>query len=181
MEVKALKPKRQPLSSELNDDYVLIYKDVDNILDDIDFVVDDDRILCKTIIDSLEKEAAAQLLAGKCVQLPYIGVIRRSPIKMALIKHYKEFKEKRSQLSREDYIAYCKKVMRQEKIDLRNAEIHKRKMNTFRKKNLKIWMEKKKAFGNAYANVYLYVLRYWTAIDFDWDVELAYQENVGNG
>ena len=54
-------------------------------------------------------------------------------------------------------------------------------MNTFRKKNLKIWMEKKKAFGDAYANVYLYVLRYWTAIDFDWDVELAYQENVGNG
>ena len=100
---------------------------------------------------------------------------------MALIKHYKEFKEKRSQLSREDYVAYCKKVMRQEKIDLQNAEIRKRKMNTFRKKNLKIWMEKKKAFGDAYANVYLYVLRYWTAIDFDWDVELAYQENVGNG
>lgn len=55
MEFKASKPKRQPLSSELNDDYVLIYKDADNILDDIDFVVDDDRILCKTIIDSLEK------------------------------------------------------------------------------------------------------------------------------
>ena len=181
MEFKVPKPKRQPLSSELDDDYVLIYKDVDNILDDIDFVVDDDRILCKTIIDSLEKEAAAQLLAGKCVQLPYIGNIRRNPIKMALIKRYKEFKEKRSQLSREDYVAYCKKVMRQEKIDLQNAEIHKRKMNTFRKKNLKIWMEKKKAFGDAYANVYLYVLKYWTAVDFDWDVELAYQENVGNG
>ena len=56
MEFKVPKPKRQPLSSELDDNYVLIYKDADNILDDIDFVVDDDRILCKTIIDSLEKE-----------------------------------------------------------------------------------------------------------------------------
>lgn len=46
MEFKVPKSKRQPLSSELDDDYVLIYKDVDNILDDIDFVVDDDRILC---------------------------------------------------------------------------------------------------------------------------------------
>lgn len=77
MEFKVSKPNRQPLSSELDDNYVLTYKDVDNILDDIDFVDDDDRILCKTIINSLEKEAAAQLLAGKCVQLPYIGIIRR--------------------------------------------------------------------------------------------------------
>lgn len=181
MEFKVSKPNRQPLSSELDDNYVLTYKDVDNILDDIDFVDDDDRILCKTIINSLEKEAAAQLLAGKCVQLPYIGIIRRNPIKMAVIKRYKEFKEKRSQLSRKDYIAYCKKVMKQEKMDLQNAELHKRKMNTFRKKNLKIWMEKKKVFGDAYANVYLYVLKYWTAVDFDWDVELAYQESVENG
>ena len=60
MEFKVPKSKRQPLSSELDDDYVLIYKDVDNILDDIDFVVDGCKDLLKLerdleSIDTLRK------------------------------------------------------------------------------------------------------------------------------
>ena len=101
MDFKKKIVRNRVIDHELDDDYLLIYKDIDNILDDIDFVTEDDRVLCRSIVDSLEKEAAAQLLAGQCVQLPYIGNIRRSPIKMAMISHYKEFKEKRSELSRE--------------------------------------------------------------------------------
>lgn len=177
MDFKKKIVRNRVINHELDDDYLLIYKDIDNILDDIDFVTEDDRVLCRSIVDSLEKEAAAQLLAGQCVQLPYIGNIRRSPIKMAMISHYKEFKEKRSELSREEYVAYCKGVMKKEKMKIQNMEIHKRKMNVFKKKYLKLWMDKRKQFGDAYANLYLLCYRNWTVVEFDWDVEIAYQES----
>lgn len=177
MDFKKKIVRNRVIDHELDDDYLLIYKDIDNILDDIDFVTEDDRVLCRSIVDSLEKEAAAQLLAGQCVQLPYIGNIRRSPIKMAMISYYKEFKEKRSELSREEYVAYCKGVMKKEKMKIQNMEIHKRKMNVFKKKYLKLWMDKRKQFGDAYANLHLLCYRNWTVVEFDWDVEIAYQES----
>lgn len=172
--------KNRVIDDELDNDYILIYKDIDNVLDDIDFVTDDDRVLCRSIIDSLEKEAAAQLLAGQCVQLPYIGNIRRSPIKMAMISHYKEFKQKRSELPKDEYIAYCKAVMKREKMNIQNMEIHKRKMNVFKKKYLKLWMDKQVTMGDAYANLWLFAFKNWTVVEFDWNVEIAYQESYND-
>lgn len=40
---------------DFDDDYILIYKDINNILDDIGFQ-GDDRILCKSIIEILKKK-----------------------------------------------------------------------------------------------------------------------------
>ena len=50
-------------------------------------------------------------------------------------------------------------------------------MNVFKKKYLKLWMDKRKQFGDAYANLYLLCYRNWTVVEFDWDVEIAYQES----
>lgn len=175
MDFKFKPPKNIINNTEIDTDYILVYKDIDNVLDDIDFVTQDDRILCRSIIDSLEKEAAAQLLAGKCIQLPYIGNIRRSPIKMAMINHYKDFKEKREVLTRSEYITYCKDVMKKEKMRIQNEELRKRKMNTFKKKKLKQWMNKMKQFSAAYANAWLLSVTTFTVIEFDWDIEQAYQ------
>lgn len=179
MELKNKIVKNKVIDDDLNDDYVMIYKDIDNILDDIDFVTADDRILCRSIIDSLEKEAAAQLVAGQCVQLPYIGNIRKSPIKTAMISHYKEFKQKRSELSKSDYLEYCRNVMNKEKMRIQNEEVRKRKLNTFRKKYLKLWIDKKNRLGDAYANLWLITFKDWQVVEFDWDVEIAYRESYG--
>lgn len=179
MEFKNKIVKNRCIDEELNDDYVMIYKDIDNILEDVGFVTDDDKVLCRSIIDSLEKEAAEQLLAGKCISLPYIGNIRRSPIKMAMISHYKEFKQKRNELSKPDYIAYCRDVMYKEKRRIQNEEVHKRKMNTLKKKHLKLWLDKQTSMGDAYANLWLIAFKNWTVIEFDWDIEIAYRESYG--
>lgn len=180
MEFKKNNVRPKHLDDVVIDDYTMIYKDIDNILEDIGLVTEDDKILCRTIIDSLEKEAAAQLLAGQCVQLPYIGNIRRSPIKMAMISHYKDFKQKRTELTKDEYVAYCKDVMRKEKMKIQKLEVHKRKMNTFRRRYMKLWMDRKKSMGDAYANLWLFAFKNWTVIDFDWDVEIAYRESYGS-
>ena len=175
MDFKFKPSKNVVPNTDIDTDYILIYKDIDNVLDDIDFVTNDDRVLCRSIIDSLEKEAAAQLLDGKCIQLPYIGNMRRSPIKMAMISHYKEFKEKREVLTKSQYIAYCKDVMKHEKMRIQNEEVRKRKMSTFKKKKLKQWLSRMKQFGAPYANAWLLSITKFTVIEFDWDVEQAYQ------
>lgn len=179
MEFKKNNVRPKHTDEEDIDDYVMIYKDIDNILEDTGLVTDDDKILCRTIIDSLEKEAAAQLLAGQCVSLPYIGTIRRSPIKMAMISHYKDFKQKRAELTKEKYIAYCKDVMQKEKMRIQKLEVHKRKMNTFRRKYMKLWMDKSKSMGAAYANLWLFCIKNWAVVELDWDVEIAYRESYG--
>lgn len=166
---------------ELTDDYILTYKELDDVLEDIDFAIDDDKHLCRSIIDSLEKELAKQLLDGKCVQIPYIGTVRKNPVRVSLIANYKEFKEKRSTLTKDEYKEYCRNKVNSIKRDVQNKEIHRRKMNTFKRKFLKLWMNKRDKFGDVYADLYLFCIRNWTVIEFDWDLEIAYQESRQNG
>ena len=84
---------------DFDDDYILIYKDINNILDDIGFQ-GDDRILCKSIIESLEKEASINIRKDKCVAIPHIGTIQKNWYRSKLISHYKDFKEARKTMTR---------------------------------------------------------------------------------
>lgn len=163
------------IDDNVDHDYILIYKDIDNILEELNYVEQNDKLLCRSIIDSLENEAAKQLLDGKCVALPYIGNIRRSPLKMAMISHYKDFKQKRTELTKTEYKEYCKKVMTEEKRNIQNNEIKKRKLNTLKRKHLPKWIEYEKRFGATYANVWLFSITKFTVIEFDEDVEEAIQ------
>lgn len=99
---------------DFDDDYILIYKDINNILDDIGFQ-DDDRILCKSIIENLEKEASINIRKDKCVAIPHIGTIQKNWYRSKLISHYKDFKEARKTMTREEYKEYTAKVMEEEK------------------------------------------------------------------
>lgn len=176
MEFKDLNNK-EIISSEVDTEFPLIFKDIDNILDDMTFSNKEDRILCRTIIDSLEKEASVQLLEGKCVQLPYIGNIYRNKLKLAMTSHYKDLKEKRKELTKEEYKEYCRNIARKENMRIQNEEVAKRKLNTFKRKHLKMWMDKRNKFGDAYANLWLRFIKTWKDIPFNWDVEIAYQES----
>ena len=99
---------------DFDDDYILIYKDINNILDDIGFQ-GDDRILCKYIIENLEKEASINIRKDKCVAIPHIGTIQKNWYRSKLISHYKDFKEARKTMTREEYKEYTAKVMEEEK------------------------------------------------------------------
>lgn len=99
---------------DFDDDYILIYKDINNILDDIGFQ-GDDRILCKSIIENLEKEASINIRKDKCVAIPHIGTIQKNWYRSKLISHYKDFKEARKTMTREEYKEYTAKVMEEEK------------------------------------------------------------------
>ena len=53
------------------DDYSIISKNTNDILNDMDFKDDDDRYMCYSIINSLEKYAAQCIRDTKIVSLPF--------------------------------------------------------------------------------------------------------------
>lgn len=125
---------------DFDDDYILIYKDINNILDDIGFQ-GDDRILCKSIIESLEKEASINIRKDKCVAIPYIGTIQKNWYRSKLISHYKDFKEARKTMTREEYKEYTAKVMEEEKQKHYEEEEKIKTEHKFKKKLLPTWIK----------------------------------------
>ena len=165
-------------ANELDSDkFELIYKDLDIIVDEIPFDNLQDRMLCKDIIAHLEEEAAKQLRDGKCISIPNIGKIRRNPIQTALLNNYKDFKEKREVLTHDEYLEYTKEKMREVKWKLQNEEVRKRKLNSFKKKVLKMYINKMQEHGEVYANFWLYIINKLEPVEFNPDVEEAYQES----
>ena len=140
---------------DFDDDYILIYKDINNILDDIGFQVDD-RILCKSIIESLEIEASINIRKDKCVAIPHIGTIQKNWYRSKLISHYKDFKEARKTMTREEYKEYTAKVMEEEKQKHYEEEEKIKTELKFKKKLLPIWIKLSKKHSAAYANLWLY-------------------------
>lgn len=160
------------------EDYLCIYKDIDNIIDDLNYN-NEDKLICRSIIDSLEKEIAKQLLAKKCVQLPFIGNMQKHKIKEALISHYKDFKEARKKMTKEEYIQYARKVLKEEKENIRKKELQIKNKNKIKSNNYKLYIDLFRKFGEVYANFWLYSISKWTIVEFDPDIELAYREYKG--
>ena len=157
-----------------DDDYILIYKDINNILDDIGFQ-GDDRILCKSIIESLEKEASINIRKDKCVAIPHIGTIQKNWYRSKLISHYKDFKEARKTMTREEYKEYTAKVMEEEKQKHYEEEEKIKTELKFKKKLLPIWIKLSKKHSAAYANLWLYAIGKLEIIEFDEEVEEIYE------
>ncbi len=165
-------------ANELDSDkFELIYKDLDIIIDEIPFDNLQDRMLCKDIVNHLEEEAAKQIKDGKCVSIPNIGNIRRNPIQTALMNNYKDFKEKRETLSHDEYLEYTKSKMREAKWNLQNEEVKKRRLNSFKKRVLKLYIDKVRKYGDTYANFWLYSINSLKPVEFNPEVEDAYQES----
>lgn len=157
------------------DEYVCIFKDIDNILDDLNYN-NEDRMICRSIITSLENEAAKQLSNKKCVQLPFIGNIRKHKIREALVSHYKDFKEARKRMTKEEYNQYARSILKQEKQRIKEEERKLKNRNNLKSTNYSLWLSKFRKFGEHYANFWLYSISMFTIVELDPDVELAYRE-----
>ena len=78
---------------DLVEDYVLVYKDYENVLKDIDFANDEERLLTRAIIKNLEHEASKQFLKELAVDIPYIGVAQRNLLRKSIVASYYELKD----------------------------------------------------------------------------------------
>lgn len=160
---------------DINNEYVIISKDTDNILDDLDFKNEDDKILCKSIIDNLEKQAAAEIRKMKVVQLPLIGCIRIDPIKRRLRDAKLHLSLMRKNMSKADYKQYVKDIVHEFGQEMDKADREKLIMKKIRSANKKQYEMYYKKLGRAYAEMYIYSIRLLKEVVFDADWEEQYQ------
>lgn len=162
------------VTDDFDNDYVLIYKDINNILDDIN-LHGEDRLLCKSIIDSLEKEAAVNIRNEKCVSIPHIGTIQKNWYRSKLISHYKDFKEARKTMSKDEYMRYTASVMDEEKRKHKEEEDRIKNLQRFKRRFLKRWTALTKDRGTVYANLWLYAIIKLDIVEFDPEIEEVYE------
>ena len=149
---------------------VVIKKKAD-ILNDIGFKSDDDRILCDTIITDIEKTAAKGILADKIVQLPFLGSMRKSPLRKVIQKNRTNFKSARTHMNKKEYQAYVGEIMREGKIEIEKEEKEKIRIKKIKSRFRKQYDNYYKTLGAEYANMFIYSMTILKEVPFDANVQ----------
>lgn len=161
---------------DLGEDYVLVYKDYENVLKDIDFANDEERLLTRAIIKNLEHEASKQFLKELAVDIPYIGVAQRNLLRKSIVASYHELKEARETLPEEEYKEFRDNLIKQKKFEINNTELQRRIEKENRNKNYKLWIKLAKKHGVSYANFYIYLHKDLYVVEFNQELNDAYVE-----
>lgn len=161
---------------EYSDNLDIITKNTKDILDDMCFKDEDERLLCESIIVNLEKQVSDNAKNMKAVALPQLGVARINPVKHKFKKEKENLKLLRSvcktakEYKEEVADIYNKIREEQEKIDKDKLKYHKLKQN-----NKKVYEEYCKKGGKRYADCYLYCLTLVDYVPYDSEWEEHYQ------
>lgn len=150
-------------------DYV--EKDINDILEDIEFDNIDDELICKDIITHLETTAAEEIKNDKCVQLPFIGSIRKNPLRKVLDENRTAFKLVAKNFNKEDAKAHYASVFQEKKNELRLEDYKKAKLKEVRNRNKTKYEQLYTHLGPAYANMYLNAILMMRMVEFNQDFE----------
>ena len=161
-------------TSDLDIDYVLIYKDRNLILDNIN-LSENDRFICDAIIDNLESEVAKQVKAGKTVSIPFIGTIENNWYKKAIREKYSELKEYKNTHTKEEYKEYFKAACEDIKKNHSIKEEKVKSFNRFKTKMLPKYVNLCNKRGVNYANAWLKMINRLSVVEFDPDIEEVYE------
>lgn len=161
-------------ADSLNNEYSFIVKNKNDILNEIPFKDDDDRLLTDSIISSLEKHAAENIRNNNIVQLPYIGVIRKSPLREVMRSNYDNFRQARKTMNKEEYKEYVKGIVNDGKKKIKDEDNYKYRIKRLISRNKKTYERYYINLGKTYANVYILSLYLLDYVEFDQDVQDMY-------
>lgn len=157
-------------NDDIIDDYSIITKNMNDIVDEA-FKSDEERLLAKSIIDNLEHDAVEGIKSGQTIKIPSIGNYRYNPIKKHIRDHYKDFKEAKKSMSKEEYreyvggtVDYWKEQIRLDDMDkVKNRKLkwrYRKKYNTLCKKH-----------GFLFANLWFHFLYNVKMVEYDAELE----------
>ena len=104
--------------NEANEEYVIISKTKDDILNELDFENEEERLLCDSIISNLEKTASDTIHDMKVAQIPFIGCLRINPVKRKLREAKLHLSAIRKNISKEQYKEHVRSYI----IDLKEQQ-----------------------------------------------------------
>lgn len=164
---------------DIGENYIIISKDTNDILNDMDFNDEDERLLCESIINNLERDAAAGIRDMKIVSLPFIGCIRINPIKRKLRDTKLHLSLMRKNMSKADYKQHVRDIVTEFREEMEKVDSEKLIMTKIRRNNKKRYEMYYKKLGKAYAEMFIYSIRALKDVPFDREWQERYDELAG--
>lgn len=164
---------------DIGENYIIINKNENDILNDIDFNNEDERLLCESIITNLEKDAASAIREMKTVSLPFIGCLRINPIKRKLRDAKLHLSLMRKNMSKADYKQHIKDIVHEFGQEMDKADAEKLIMTKIRRNNKKHYDELYKKLGRAYAEMFIFSIRGLKEIPYSQEWQEKYDELSG--
>ena len=154
----------------------IINKSIKDIVNDINYKNEDDAILCESIINSLESYAAKKLKEGKCVQLPYLGTLRKHEVKSRFNEQSIELKGLRKSVTSEEYKKIIKDKAKSIILELQEENKNKRIFNEIKRVYKNKYEDYCKTIGQAYADMWIYSKTLFEPIEFNEEVQRQFDE-----
>lgn len=162
--------------NEADIEYVIISKDKSDILNELDFENEEEKLLCDSIITNLEKMASENIRNMKVVQLPYIGCIRINPVKREFRDSKKHLGIIRKSLSKEQYKEHVRSYI----VDLQEKQKVKDRvklvLHRIRRKNKVRYEKLYKKLGKSYADLFIMSIYWLREVPFDKEWQERYDE-----
>lgn len=162
--------------ADIGENYVIISKDTNDILNDMDFNNEDERLLCESIITNLEKDAASAIREMKTVSLPFIGCLRINPIKRKLRDAKLHLSLMRKNMSKDDYKQHVRDIVHEFGQEMDKADTEKLIMTKIRRNNKKHYDELYKKLGRAYAEMFIFSIRVLKEVPYSQEFEDYYNQ-----
>lgn len=159
----------------LDDSGAIVYKSMNNILDDMN-LTNKESVIIKNIILDVESQVGDIVYNDGKALIPFIGFINKPYKAIVARKYAKEFREAHKRLSKEEYKDYVRKIMNEAKAEIEAEAERKVKFAQFRSKRFRVYTKLFNRFGEEYANVWLFFKGYGDIVHFDPDREAEYQQ-----
>lgn len=168
--------------NEFNGEYIIISKTREDILNDVEFENEEERLICDSIIDNLESSVTKTIKDMKVAQIPFIGCLRINPIKRKLRDAKLHLSTIRKSITREQYKEHVRNYI----IDLKQQQdkADKDKLTFFhiRRINKTKYELLFKKLGKAYAEMFIMSIYWLKEVPYSQEWEEQYQKlsNEGN-
>lgn len=167
--------KDQDIKDDCNIEFDIVEKDFNDIISEIDFKTEEDKILCESIIDHIEHNIANGLKEMKIVQLPYIGTLRIDPIKKQIKENKDVFKVARHNMTKHEYKEYVKGYVNDIREKQEQKDSNKLILRKIRINNKKRYEKYYKTLGKSYAEAFIYCISIMTYVPYDKEFDEYYK------
>lgn len=160
--------------NEVSDEYELIVKNKQNILNELNIVNEDEYYIYDSIISGIEKIASREIKNMKTVQLPFIGCLRINPIKRELRNAKLHLSAIRKSLSKEQYKDHVRSYVVDLKIKQAEKDRLKLILNRIKSNNKKRYDFLYRNCGRAYAELFIKSIYWLKEVPFSQEFEDLY-------
>lgn len=165
----------EELLNESDNNFIIVSKDKNDILNELDFKDEEEKLLCDSIITNLEKTASDTIRSMKIAQIPFIGCLRINPVKRKFRDSKLHLKTIRKSLTKEQYKEHVRSYI----IDLKEQQKEEDKLKLIftriRRNNKKRYEELFKNCGKAYAEMFIMSIYWLKEVPFSQEFEDYYK------